>query len=230
MKSPATDTLRLRAELGLNPGLSLGLPTWVVTAARACCQRDHAKRPHPGVQLPCPPGVPRTQVTTGPVDTTTLPGPPAPAQGSALLARRPGPLMTGWLLTPPTLLGRGHPGEGSLNHAASLQLKETRILVPPSPVPQAHIQAGTQRLGTGREEGPRPSARGRAPACPGDSRETAGHGHGHGHGRTPDAGGGAVYDQAGCGCKLTVLEGGGCASLVGTPGLTVRSGLWALPS
>lgn len=52
-----------------------------------------AKRLSPGVQLPCPHlQVPRAQVTVGPADTTTRPGPVAPAQGSALLVR---PGLTG---------------------------------------------------------------------------------------------------------------------------------------
>ena len=70
----------------------------------------------------------------------------------------PGPLMTSWLLTPPTLLGKWHSREGLLNHTAGLQLKDTQILVPPFPDPRVHIQAGAQRLGTGRKEGPRQRA------------------------------------------------------------------------
>lgn len=135
---------------------------------------------------------------------------------------RPGPLMTGWLLVLPTLLGRGHSRGGALSHTAGLQLKDTWTLVPPFPVPQVHIQAGTQRLGTGKEEGPRQKARGHETACPWSVQKETTH-----PGRTPDAGGGAGYDQAGCGCRLAGRESG-CASLpVRIPRLPVRSCLWA---
>lgn len=177
VKSPAKVTLRLWAEWGLNPGLSLHLPTWVVTAMWACCQRHQAKRvkgPPLGV-LPFPPRTPQFPELRSPRGQQTPPpamghhsspgvNPPGETRIQARVSGhptgRPGPLMTGWLLAPPTPLGRGHPGEGPLNHAASLQLKETRTLIPPSPVPQAHIQAGTQGLGMGREEGPSPRPEG----------------------------------------------------------------------
>lgn len=173
MKSPATDTLRLRAELGPNPGLSLRLPTWVVTAARACCQRDHAKRPHPGVQLPCPPWGSQNSGHHGasrhnhpPWATSSSPGVSPP--GEKAWASKD------WLApytahTPEEGAPRGGLAESRSQPPAERD-PDTRpsLASSPSPHPGRHPKAGD---GKGREEGPRPSARGRAPACPGDSRE-----------------------------------------------------------
>lgn len=111
---------------------------------------------------------------------------------------RPGPLMTGWLLIPPTLREGGTPGKGPLNHATSLQLKETCLSLPGSPNPHLgrHPKTGDRKGGGPKTKGLR-ACSSLPLECP--ERDC--------HGRTPDAGGGAVYEQAGCGCSLLVLEG-----------------------
>lgn len=110
--------------------------------------------------------------------------------------------MTGWLLIPPTLLGRGHSRGGPAESCSRPPAERNPYTCPPlpgspSPYLGRHPKAGDRKGGGAKTEGLR-ACNSLPLECP--ERD--------GQGRMPDAGGSAVYDQAGCGCSFTVLEGG----------------------
>lgn len=132
-----------------------------------------------------------------------------------------GPLMTGWLLAPPTLLGKwgsSRPGEGLLNHGAGPQLKDTLILPPPFLAPRR--QAPKDRGPEGRRGQDRGPQGVQQPAL--ESRDKA---------AGQDArcwGWGQFLTRQDVAATSLFQRGSGCVSLLEhTQALTARSGLWA---
>lgn len=134
-----------------------------------------------------------------------------------------GPLMTGWLLAPPTLLGKwgsSRPGEGLLNHGAGPQLKDTLILPPPFLAPRR--QAPKDRGPEGRRGQDRGPQGVQQPAL--ESRDKAA-------AAGQDArcwGWGQFLTRQDVAATSLFQRGSGCVSLLEhTQALTARSGLWA---
>ena len=154
-------------------------------ASLSTCPRPHtwaAKGPSPEVQLPCPPGFPEPRSQQGQQTPPPALGRQLQPGGSALPVRpglagqgectgptgRPGP-SNDWLAPRTTHTpgevgkrpSRGGPAE-SRGWPPAERHPDTSASLPGSP------KAGTQRQGTGREEGPGQRAPGRAAACPGE--------------------------------------------------------------
>lgn len=125
-----------------------------------------------------PPRVPSAQVTAGPADTLDgwlQPGVSPPGEARRYRPREmpapqegPGPLMTSWLVTPPTLPGKWHSRGGPAESSSRLEAERNPDIRPsppgsPSLHPGGHPMTRDQKRGGTKRRGP-------ATACPGESR------------------------------------------------------------